>query len=228
MLKKLFDARVQELWNLYEATGELKHPGEKGLLRELFLRRVIESILPPHFAVGSGVIIDKWGRQSMQSDLLVYDRRMLPPLLEEQGHGIYPMDSVLRVIEVKSTLNKAGLEEASKAAWLLNPKNPDGLKVAMTGNLENGQMYYPLFGIFAYESSIKSIQDVVKDLSVSFSDSVMIAVMKRGIYLKGWQEEMKYEGIQKTTRRFVTLFLQCLEDAARSRQGYSLAEWLLD
>ena len=51
MFDKILDARIDELWRLYEATGEIKHSGEKGLFRELFVRKVIDSILPFHYGV---------------------------------------------------------------------------------------------------------------------------------------------------------------------------------
>tara|TARA_R110000850_G_scaffold157357_2_gene281486 strand:+ start:365 stop:1045 length:681 start_codon:yes stop_codon:yes gene_type:complete len=226
MFKKILDARIADLWNLYEATGELAHPGEKGLLRELFLRRVLESVLPPQFGVGSGVVVDKWERQSSQIDLLVYDKRRVPPFLEENGHGIYPMDSVLRVIEVKSDLTKRGLEQAKISFWLLNPENEDGLKMAAAGNLSEGRSYYPLCGIFAYSSGLADIPSKIAEIGGLGATNPMVCVLKKGVFFKNGESHICFQGVVDAARFFINVFLTELEATASSRKPYSLIEWL--
>lgn len=221
MFQQLFDARVRDLWNLYEATGELKHPGEKGLLRELFLRRLIESVLPPHFGVGSGIVVDKWKRQSPQVDLVIYDRRRLPPLLEEHGHGIYPMDAVLRVIEVKSTLDRAGLEQFRTLVEMLSPSNPNGLKVATTGTLEGGQSYYPFAALFAYKTVLKNIPDTQKEIGGFEGTTAPICVATHSV------SGIPNLKLEDNVRVFFTIVLEEIEASAASRKVFSLIDWLL-
>src|SRR5690349_5776689 len=96
MFQQILDARIKDLWTFYEMMGGLSHQGEKGALREAFLARVLQGVLPTHFGVGSGLIVDRWNRQSNQTDIIIYDKRSIPPFLEENGHGIYPIDAVLR------------------------------------------------------------------------------------------------------------------------------------
>lgn len=227
MFKRILDARIRDLWQFYEATGELNHPGEKGLLREMFVRRVLESLLPTHLGVGSGTVVDKWNQQSGQVDLLVYDKRRIPPLLEENGHGIYPMDAVLRVLEVKSTLRKRDLEQLRGLAWSFNPDNDNGLKMAMTGNLEGGQINYPLVGLFAYSTDVRDIMASVESVGGMTSDSVMLCVAESGVYLSGGSRELPLPDVASTTRTFMAFFLQAVESDAASRKNYSLIEWLL-
>jgi hypothetical protein len=108
MYGSLLDARINDLWTFYKASGAVTHSGEKGQQREAFLARLLESILPPHFGIGTGIIVDRFGKQSLQTDLIIYDRRLIPPLLEHRGRGIYPIDAVLRVLEVKvASIEKA-------------------------------------------------------------------------------------------------------------------------
>lgn len=227
MFKKIFDARIKDLWNLYQATGELNHAGEKGLLRELFLRRVFETILPPHFGVGSGIIVDKWNRQSAQTDLLIYDKRLIPPLLEEHGHGIYPFDAVLRVLEVKSILNKDGLEQFKSAAWRLHPDNPDGLKTAIRGNLPEGKSYYPIVGVYAYKSVLQNLPKMIEEIGGISGSGTILCVANTGVYVDAGKHEIRSNEITLNTRRFSTLFLHYIEDAAASREVFRLIEWLL-
>jgi hypothetical protein len=75
-IQRFFDRKVQDLLNLYETTGSISHPGEKGTFREILVRSVLSSLLPPHFGLGTGIIVDKWGRQSRQTDIIVFDKRV--------------------------------------------------------------------------------------------------------------------------------------------------------
>jgi hypothetical protein len=87
-LLKFFGKKVDDLLNLYEATGDVAHRGEKGMFRELGLRKLLLYVLPPHFGVGTGLVVDAWGRQSRQTDLVIFDKRLLPPFLLEESRGI--------------------------------------------------------------------------------------------------------------------------------------------
>ena len=232
MFQQLLDARIKDLWNFYLATGELSHQGEKGILREAFLRRLLETLLPPHFGVGSGLIVDRWNRQSSQTDLLVYDKRRLPPLLEQNGHGIYPIDAVLRVLEVKSTLDKDDLFQLKKAAWLLNPKNPEGLKIAAKGNLPEGMVSYPLIGLYAYNTRLADVTKTAVEVDALSGGEGICCVATRGVYLGSvfhliGQADLESENLIHNTRLFFTVFLQALEATAASRKEFSLIEWLL-
>lgn len=99
-----------------EALKNLKQKGLKGRLRELFTSRILSKLLTSQFGIGSGVIINQSGDQSKQIDVIIYDRRILPPFIEEQKLGVYPAESVLAVIEVRSWLDKKTIEKYSDSA----------------------------------------------------------------------------------------------------------------
>ena len=46
----------------------------------LLFAKLLISILPPHFGVGTGIIVDRYERQSKRTDIVVYDRRGIPDL----------------------------------------------------------------------------------------------------------------------------------------------------
>lgn len=220
MFQKIFDARLRDLWTLYEATGELGHNGEKGLLREVFLRRVVESLLPPQFAVGSGIIIDAAGRQSPQADLVIYDRRRLPPIFEEHGHGVYPIDAVLRFIEVKSVLDKAGLKQFARLVDALRPSNPEALRITAHGTLDRGQAYYPLVSLFAYRTSIVDVQKAVAKVATFDGISAPICVVDQPS-VGGTRSRF-----EDKIRIFLIQILDALEESSSSRKLFGVAEWL--
>lgn len=154
IFSELFRAKVQELRTMFLATGGLAHNGEKGSFRETFVKEIFELFLPVQFGIGSGVILDKWGRQSPQVDLLIYDKRTMPPILELGGNGIYAFDSVLRVLEVKSVVDGKALDQFSKLLWSMSPKNDDGLRMAKKGKLSCGNSHYPVCCLYGFKSSL--------------------------------------------------------------------------
>jgi hypothetical protein len=220
LFNTIFETKVRDLWNLYVSTGDLGHSGEQGLFRELFVRRLLESLLPSQFGIGSGIVIDRWERQSPQADLIVYDRRLMPPILQSDGHGIYVVDSVLRVIEVKSTLRLRDLRQFGQMTASLNPKNEQGLKLSMPGNLEGGQAYYPFASLFAYRSSIRKVEEAVNSVPT------LQAKVER-VHVVGPTSRRSSNDIDVLkVRRFCNFVLDQLEATSASRSQFSLSEWM--
>lgn len=94
----------------------LLHTGIKGQLRELFVRQLLEPMLPPGYITGSGNIITAYNQVSSQLDVVVCDRRIVPPLLFQGDVGIFPVEAALCVIEVKSVLTAEELRKAHASA----------------------------------------------------------------------------------------------------------------
>lgn len=187
MFQKAIAVATKHMIQLYELAGGLEHEGEKGAFREYFVSSLIKPCLPFHFDVGSGVVVDRYGKQSRQSDVIIYDKRMMPPILEVGGRGIYPIDSVMCVLEVKSCLKSSHYNSLADAAFRLSPRNIDGLKVCVKGNLEKGETYYPLYAIFSFTS------DAEKDELVRAREQVgngyeiselfkLIGVLDKGVW----------------------------------------------
>ena len=60
------------------------------------------------------------GDQSNQTDIISYDNRVIPPFIKEQNLGVYPVESVVAAIEVKSQLDKSELLRSEKNAKRLH------------------------------------------------------------------------------------------------------------
>ncbi len=204
MFKHFFDSRAKDALELFETTSDIEHSGEKGMLRELVVRRLLLTVLPPHIGIGTGVIIDAWDRQSKQTDLILFDRRRIPPPLLEEGWGIFPIDAVLRAIEVKSTLDQEGFERAFEAAWLLQPDNAQGLKIAAYGKLTGGRMNYPVSALFAYDGPIALLPGALDRVPLEQRGAIKgICIARHGLY---WDKGglRKHEIREQAMRRFVT------------------------
>ena len=81
------------------------HHGEQGRANELTLSRLLESLLPSNVSVGSGIIFDSAGRASGQTDLILYDASSQPRFLAQTTQFLFPVETVLAAIEVKTTLD---------------------------------------------------------------------------------------------------------------------------
>ncbi|MCW4043502.1 MAG: hypothetical protein NWE90_07250 [Candidatus Bathyarchaeota archaeon] len=129
------------------ALKNLGHQVLKGRLRELFTSRILSKFLTSQFGIGTGVIINQRGEQSKELDIVIYDRRILPPFIEEQKIGIYPAECVLAVIEVRSWISKKIIKEYSDSATKLYDEtyNPNS---SLYRDYQKMRPFYNLVGFY--------------------------------------------------------------------------------
>lgn len=242
MLQEVVRCSLKNLIQIYRTSKSIGHSGEKGAFREFFLTEVLRPLLPAQFALGSGIIVDSTGKQSMQTDLLIYSTYLAPVILKAEGHGIYPIDSVLAVLEVKSILKTTDYKQIVSAAELLHPEGKNALKIVSPGKLEKRNTTYPLFGVVAYTSNTKSSE--VEHLNNCLNekenlekqrDSVrLICVLDKELWwwkdndwIKANIEQMaEDEQTVEIGIRFLRTFLSRLYERAGSRGSFRLDEWL--
>lgn len=226
MFDQLFRARVFELWNLFSATGDLQHQGEKGGFREAFVKQLLESILPHHFGIGSGVVVDRYETQSPQIDIIIYDKRSLPPFLERDGRGIYPVDSVLRVLEVKSTIDGAAIKQFLDMTWCFSRHNPKALKLGAKGRLRDDTAYYPLSGLFGFGTALVDFKTAIeKRLDSKFESGIIYCDGKGGYNIRR-KDFDSFGGRAEHLKAFLADFVGMIEVSALSREPFALIEWL--
>jgi hypothetical protein len=82
-------------------------PGLIGSAKEHPARRQLERLLPYSAAIGSGIVIDSFGKTSKQQDIIIYDRQCCPvfSINDTPEATFYPCEGVIAVGEVKSTMN---------------------------------------------------------------------------------------------------------------------------
>ena len=191
-LKTILHNKIQQAYDNAEAVSDISHTTVKGTFRESFLVPIIQSLLPSHFGVGSGQVVDKWDRFSPQADIIIYDKRKIPPIIEQNGLGVYFIDSVHRAIEIKSDLNTDGMHQTLNLAWSLHPDNQQGLKTAKKGNLEDGKSNYPVVSCFSYKQSITNLDNALSKWNVTENiPSVMFCLPDTGLYMNTPQSDRK-------------------------------------
>jgi uncharacterized protein DUF6602 len=244
MLRKAVIAAIRHMNEMYVLSGGVDHDGEKGAFREYFVSELLRPLLPTHFGVGSGVVVDADERQSKQTDVLIYDRRRIPPILQTGERGLFPIDSVLVAIEVKSTLKP---DQYSKqivpAARCFSPNdersNPAGLHIRTCGRLnEPGHArpvsLYPTFAVLAYTSDADrdEAERLRQQVPLGFEYVHLIGVFDKGVWLldRSIPEQPKHTKAQAVGEEigleFLALLLSELERIARSRGDYQVAPWL--
>ncbi|MCB9143731.1 MAG: hypothetical protein H6635_00050 [Anaerolineales bacterium] len=90
--------------------SEIDHAGIRGRSREIFLQKMLQPILPPYVEFGSGKIADSKGNLSAETDIIIYSKQTLPPLLFEANFGLYPVEACIYAIEVKSKLTTSEIQ----------------------------------------------------------------------------------------------------------------------
>ena len=78
------------------------------------VRKRLEQVLPRGIAVGSGCVIDSYGNCSRQQDVVLYEQGICPvfSINDTPQSTYYPCEGVIAVIEVKSSLASAELNDA--------------------------------------------------------------------------------------------------------------------
>lgn len=238
MLEEIISARIAELKTMFLATGNIQHRGEKGSLREAFVINLLQQFLPEHFGLGSGIVIDKYGGQSVQVDIIVYDKRIAPPIIEAAGRGVYLVDSVVRVVEVKSVLNADALDQFSKMIDCFDPFKSNALRIASAGRLDAASCYYPLCAMFGFESTIKDLgalcaarESIINSQSLVYINSGKLWSNQELNFLNfefpygGRSQE--FESDEYGLRLFIGLLFNNIEATSQSRSCYRPMDWLL-
>jgi hypothetical protein len=84
--------------------GKRFHELEYGEYRERILLKLLKSILPAKLGIGTGFIVNRNNEVSTQCDLIIYDKNETPDLEGEYGQRFFPVEAVVGVGEVKSTI----------------------------------------------------------------------------------------------------------------------------
>jgi hypothetical protein len=129
------------------------HVLHKGTPREAFIREFLEKHLNSTVAIGTGEIIDsrsKPNEQRNQFDIVIY-KRNYPKLDFGGGVSGFLAESVVATIEVKSTLDKAGIEQAVRAAGAAKSLQKNEVKSFATGYIPPSILSY----VVAYNGPAK-------------------------------------------------------------------------
>lgn len=147
--------------------------GLVGRAREIFVQDLLVPHLPPSMGIATGAVVDSHGVSSPQIDVIIFDKEIVPPAMLRVGEGIAPFESVLAMIEVKSTVEMVDIRQAvaysasiakMKAHPSANPADPFCEK--LTGDFV---FQPPAVALFGYYTSLKDGERTELDRVVEIS-----------------------------------------------------------
>lgn len=111
-LKQLFKSIEKTILAQYEQSSSIYHQGDKGENREEFLIEFLRTHLPLKYGVTKGEVMTIHGERSHAIDIIIYDALNCPVFYAGKTK-ILPIEGVYGIIEVKSSLSKAELLDAT-------------------------------------------------------------------------------------------------------------------
>jgi len=186
-------AAKQQADNL--ATG-IGHRGIEGEIREIAARECVDPFLTQSYRCGRGKVINSYQRMSDQIDLIVYHRKVAPPILVNEDLGLFPVECVRYVFEIKSTLTATEVKDANKKFRSVANLTSFPLKQA-GGTIRKGTL--PSTVLFAFNSDLagSEIQRYLKHTPDEYPPCVALCVLGKGYWFFD-KETKKWHG-QETT-----------------------------
>ena len=141
------------------AINIIGHCGIKGSIREFGLGNLILKYLPHEFDIGKGQIQDFNGMQSSETDIIIFHKGILPHILFSDDLGIYPIESCMYSLEVKtkSTANEIKTTiEKFNSLLKLNPLSPKNINHPFHQLKIRFKEFHPQRTYFAYSSDLSN------------------------------------------------------------------------
>ncbi len=163
-------------------TKNIGHRGIEGEIREIALKECIEPFLTHSYSCGTGKVIDSYQLLSNQMDIIIYHKKVVPPILVNRELGFFPVECVRHVIEVKSTLTATELKDSIKkfhsVADLRSFPRPQ-----KDGSVQHGSLPATVLFAFASDISGSEIERYLKyDENHKFPAAVVICVLGKGYW----------------------------------------------
>jgi len=233
--RDLILARTEAAIAAANEVGSVKHRGLKGQLREIVVRDLFRPLFPADIGTGTGEIISSDDRHSGEQDIVIFDKRIVPPVLFERSIGLFPIESVLFAIEVKSRLTSSGLRQAHESAVELRsftylPGSYDGADQPQSMTLN--QMGSALLA-FDTDLSVRGKTEIERYDELHASEDPplkIICVIDRGCWI--WRNEGWFTWDPPYKHGEMLLFLSVImntyRQTAASRREPRMGMYILD
>lgn len=223
LIARYFSAIIEGLVKKVEASSPLEHKLTKGELRELFISNILSHFLTKQYDIGTGIIVNQHKEQSNQTDIIIYDNRILPPFIKEQHIGVYPAESVVGVIEVKSHLTKKEILSSEKSSKRLNETiyNPSS---SLYGDYHFLRPLCATIGF--YGTGVKELNDFEKgklwlneNIKFNFAFCIVGKWSWMNLQKSGWAKSSTTANFEET-KRFIAVFIDNLRTWSERRMQY--------
>lgn len=198
ILKDIFDNLELSLIN--EMKIKIQHNLEDGKYREYLVKKILSKIVPSKYAITNGFVIDSDNQKSDEMDIIIYDKSYVSPFFDET-YTVVPIESVIAVIQVKTTLTQKQLKNAIQnlnSIDSLNSKIGGKIISANGGQIMEEKRYVaPYKIIVAYKSTIAKNHNFSNEMKSINLDMLYIVAGNRNLYIKHRPEPVGVVNLNK-------------------------------
>ena len=140
------------------------HNAEEGRYKEIILAEILRSSLPENIGIGTGFVLCDDKQASSQIDIILYDKSKNAEVLKKGNFVIVLKQSVLGIIEVKTTLRSGEMK------GIIDKLCENKAKIDFGKNDKNKFIFVGLFG-YHFEDEPNEYE-ILQDVSQT-QDSIM-------------------------------------------------------
>jgi hypothetical protein len=168
IFKAVLDAAARQLHIASNEATAFQHTGIRGDERAAALASFLREHLPSTIGVAKGEAIDFRDRRTGQLDILIYDSDMASPISSQSENVLIPAESLLAVIEVKTTLTQNDLNACYAGAKKVREIRP--FKQAFIAAREEGKAaedgnFRCMYLVFSYGTNLSEKNWLNKEFS---------------------------------------------------------------
>jgi len=177
----------------YERSKVQESSANLGYNRELFCNKFLSCVLPPRLTLRRGEVWDSQGNQTGQLEIVIL--RDDTPSLTFGEADAYLAEGIFAVVEVKSNLSRAKLQEALSTLKRVKSLGLTGVGATITSG---PTLNRALRCVFAYEGATWEtlLEELVKPDNSDVADLICIlsrgALISKGLLLKWEGDEPFY------------------------------------
>ena len=172
ILKNIFDNLESSLYS--DMSIRIEHDLEDGKYREYLVKKIFGKIIPSKYSITNGFVIDSDNNISKEMDIIIYDRSYVPPFFDET-YTVVPIEAVIAVIQVKTTITAKTLKESIDNLNSIDHLNSKtgGKIISATGVgiIEEKRYIAPYKIIVAYKTKYANKHDfsnIMKDIDMLY------------------------------------------------------------
>lgn len=210
-IQEVIVSRLKSLKRLKEETAPVGHASSIGMIRELRLLNILKSLLPRGIEIQGGFICDGDGNISPQIDCIITEVDPIPCLDFDDRYKLVPVEKAIMCIEIKSTLDKTGLDQLVRQEKIINKMK----RARINGNLKEVS-----FSLIALDTSV-SKESVKSIISSNTWIRQVTVVGEYSIRNKSWGgvdvEEIDADDSYIETRKGLCWLLNIINDVIEFR-----------
>ena len=174
LIRKIIQNQIDNIINQADGIIGLDHNPSIGSLRESFLIQFFQNLVPESVLIQSGFITDASGNISPQLDFIVVRKSSIPFFEMKEGISVIPIESVILIAEIKSTLRITDLEQIESQVSRITAMN-------LTGELGQNNFIVPNI-ILSYDTNIN--QDTLIEWMGNNGNTVACCIIKKDTLVK--------------------------------------------